>query len=437
MQPDLLDTKPKGYEFDLSNTKDVELKGVQTWEREKAGPFTIGEAIKIANEKFSSVMNTAGDGSNVIQYTTNGANDIGLSIPIFRLFVQYAVSVLAKNNNKEEGQKKADDLMNQVIATMDKGSTRALGLEASTKPTQSVPTVSSHAEQPTPVSDSETPKFGFLEYDSNSCYIDSLLMSIMHVPDNAIWEIIRNSTIKDEITEEQKGIAKKIKGQLELIYNFIQKPSQQQHDKDLVRTLRNQLGQWDPQYNIRQMDPDELLTTLGGMLVFKQNTNIFIPYEGSESTSFFGDNFTKMSPHGINEIDGLTKDFDDKGHRTNSGIWFAKRIISSTGFIVRVDRKSSKSSSDSGSYDTKDDTQIDIEEDVKDATGNEFKLSSIIIHDGGGASGHYTCYFKNKGKWYLFNDNATTFKQQTDDFFTNEHIRQNVTQLVYLPPNKM
>jgi hypothetical protein len=266
-------------------------------------------------------------------------------------------------------------------------------------------------------------------------------MSIMHVPDNAIWEIIRKSTINHEITEEKKGIAEQIKGQLELIYNFIQKPSQQQHDKDLVRTLRNQLGQWDLQYNNRQMDPDELLTTLGGMLVFEQNTNIAIPYEGSESTSFFGDNFTKMSPHGIKEILDFTPEqleaFDDEGHRTNSGVWFAKRIISSTGFIVRVDRKSRKSSSDSGSYDTKDNTQIDIEEDVKDATGNEFKLSSIIIHDGGGASGHYTCYFKNKGKWYLFNDNATTFKQQTDVFFTNEHIRQHVTQLVYLPPNKM
>lgn len=94
-----------------------------------------------------------------------------------------------------------------------------------------------------------------------------------------------------------------------------------------------------------------------------------------------------------------------------------------------------------GPYYLNEDKLLPPNKNIKDKTPHNIidsygplELYSIVVHSGGAEGGHYTCYFKNTGTWYLFNDIGHSIEKVSDPT-KDQKVLSNWNFLVYFNPN--
>ena len=110
MDADIDLTVPNTYELDVKKDGDI-YKSHQVWKKTKTD-LTIGNAVSTANEIYGELANVGE------KYNTGLGNVNPISEEIFRIFVQYAISLLGRRDQTNTNVKDPDALIANVIETM-------------------------------------------------------------------------------------------------------------------------------------------------------------------------------------------------------------------------------------------------------------------------------------------------------------------------------
>jgi hypothetical protein len=274
----------------------------------------------------------------------------------------------------------------------------------------------------------------FLRYDgSNSCYIDSTLVSLFNT--NPKW--VRN--IIGQITKHKDKQLKKvvidIQSELKGIYRrmYADDPEGQSAFtcKALRRLFRAFENEYERVYNAKgesmdwvrsQQEPTDIMNLL--MRVFDIHEDIHIQVNDYPRMAFFNAPYVpasdlKANEHGV----VLFKDYFPVYNDATRTTYRSAKVV-----CFNVERNF---------LNEKVNTIFKFPSKVYMADGHtELELRSIIIHHGRDTrSGHYTCMLKmGSSKWYHYDDMSSTiligsFKEMLS--WKNEFVLRNCTNLFY------
>lgn len=278
--------------------------------------------------------------------------------------------------------------------------------ESSAKQSVSSAEESSAAETPADI------KLGTLTWHSNSCYIDSLLVALAHVP-NPIVDILLESlprySGKNKLTLEKHALA--IKAEMKAIVKNIQSG-----EKNACSNLRSLFMKFDKQYMKQidenqeeidwikdQQEPLDVLRLLDRALTLKNNTKVRISDNEPQEVSFFSPTITVVDDTDDIYVKDQIPLYQDK-IVNDKGVERKVRTeyLESTGMFIVVNRFYSEYNVKAGEYINKKKKfgAVIPTESVKG-----LKLVSIVVHHGTSIEhGHYTCYVKHDEDWYHFDD---------------------------------
>jgi len=277
-----------------------------------------------------------------------------------------------------------------------------------------------------------------LSYDANSCYMDSLLMSLFFNKNKFIdqeifkdtnvltqrYIVCKNEKNKDISLKEQQNNVKKIQTELKNIRRSIRGKNDIKNCSTL-RTLINNCRGSQSFHKRTEQDAGEFLKYLFGIFnvresmviekhikyiidssVDKEVKNIYKSYPIIDITSTELDELGKKSYNLSSFINKHEKTlFDDKNLVENKySIKIEdERVLESPIIIFNIHR-------------------IDLDKkfikkklypsrilflpglktlSLKTLSLKTLSLKAIVVHDG---EGHYICYFNSKGNWYYYND---------------------------------
>jgi hypothetical protein len=292
----------------------------------------------------------------------------------------------------------------------------------------------------------------FLSWENNSCYIDSLLVSLFINNDSFIRDILLNAKINDYGSSELKILGKNIRDNLKLIYDYINNSnlkenitchnlriSLNKYYKLLKKIKHINLINSSDNWTNTQNDVFELFEFF--KLIFDiKNTTKFIdannPPNYSDFSTLLPIDFLLNTdkPLKINKIYPISKvkytlkdgnEFINKYGKKQKTYYKTTEILKADKLFIKIYRNI-------GSF--KLDTQIIPAKSLK-LKENNFKLylNSIIIHYGSNNGGHYTCIFKCNNKWYEYNDmkNKHIFIGTLSDVYKNPNYSSNIIGLIY------
>ena len=291
---------------------------------------------------------------------------------------------------------------------------------------------------------------GILKWASNSCYLDSFLMSVMHVNNSIIHNII-NAPVRTDLPDKKMiSIAESIKDDLKSIYDHIKTGE----DRMTCKLLRSKFSAFYKLYqkydenaeNInwttKQQEPADVIALLNNAFdltsetLYQEKINTQLNNPVSVLFNDFNiDNDILLSKSSIKLKDYLpifTSKFTN--NISKKELTKKKTYIKSNGLFVNIRRAYHE-----GEYleenitEHKSFTSVIPEESIKLIDGTILHLTSIIIHHGKSISGgHYTCYIKRKNKWYHFDDRHDDIELIGSLDEIEEDAFKNVTSFVYV-----
>ena len=285
----------------------------------------------------------------------------------------------------------------------------------------------------------------FITYDNNSCYIDSLFVSLFNTKNDIIKKIILKSPLKyydkcpklldygSDIRDELLKIYDKISLQkknsqidkctnfrllLQRYYNAYKKYVNEKYDKI--------------EWTKTQNDYADILSFLA--IIFDIPNTLKCKFNDRIELKYFVDLFPLDELLITDKV--YIKDFYPKYEKTfeslnENGVieYFTKKVeYIETPFLFILFNRLLLSE--------KIKTKIIPSLKIK-LTQNKYNLylNSIMIHHGElGAGGHYTCLYECKGIWYEYDDlniNNQTIIGKFDDIIKNEYYIENISGLFY------
>jgi len=283
-----------------------------------------------------------------------------------------------------------------------------------------------------------------LEYDGiNSCYIDSLLVSLFSSDNDIVYELFFKSELIDKKLEDSALL---VKQELLNIYSKIRRNSDSENNykcsnlRKLLQDFKKKYNKVYPNNTIdqnnwqqSQSEPVQTLEFLNIILNFKDTTVMRLSNWGTNNRPT--KNIIKTTPittrkqnnsiiyrlpcekgkknlnisDKLPSIINITKFDKDNMWKPASNTKYKYKVeevelISAKLLFVHIDRLI---------YDRSVGGIIKQETNVKPARKITLKdnsvkyLHSIIMHNGGIDSGHYTCLFRcknNNNKWFLYDD---------------------------------
>jgi hypothetical protein len=315
--------------------------------------------------------------------------------------------------------------------------------------------------------------------ENNSCYLDSLLVSLFHKKNPHIFNILFKSPITNTDNSIIKQKAQEIRNELQEIYlliSGIKHSNRHKYCKNLRKLLNDYKKLYTRAYPNRPLDnndwqrdqsePMQTLQYLNTMFDFPLTTKRIFKRWGTN------DKLTKDSLKSILDTKPMTLEERneifittiDKGDLFEKDKVFIKNLYPSKISISRFDKNNLWQAQPNKFYKTKIEkvsyvdapflflhvdrliidpdtkyvekmhTAVIPDEYVKTKTGR-LELQSIIVHVGAENGGHYICLIKCDNNWYEYDDlsKKTQFVGSLQDVISyNRHMYiRNNTDLVY------
>jgi hypothetical protein len=280
-------------------------------------------------------------------------------------------------------------------------------------------------------------KLGHIKYDgNNSCYLDSILFSIMHTKNKIIDSILKAKIKYPEFNN--------IKTILLNLYTHIQNESssikctniRQLFSKFFKNYRKTHPNIEDINWIDEQQEPADVLMILEYLLDIPFNTKYQESIDKRKNDPvdvLFNDckitNFELLKGNDIYLKDYVPKYIDKFTNNSNKERNIIKIYTKSDGMFININR--GYVDADNGNQ--KKSFTIVIPEETLKIGRKQLSLISIIIHKGRTVhSGHYVCYFKKEDKWFLFDDMKTNFEYIGDFINIEKNIYKNAVSFVYI-----
>ena len=277
-------------------------------------------------------------------------------------------------------------------------------------------------------------KIGLLKNKKDGCYLDSLLIAIMHRKNDILTNILESDLPYDGRLKVAK-IAKQIKTELQNIYNHVQS----NNDSIICSTLRDLFKQFDESYkdkinkNIEeinwiseQQEPLDVIILFER--IFKLSQNIkkrIIATDGDiifdKSTFSVLIDIENDSPIDLHNY--ISKHVENINNKTKTTIY-----ESSKGMIIHIKRGYV-----SNDQKLKKKNKVKYYETLQTENGKTLELISIIVHHGSNVySGHYTCLIKKDNIWYEFDDLKDNMIYIGNFKDISSYVSQNAVDFIYI-----
>lgn len=307
-----------------------------------------------------------------------------------------------------------------------------------------------------------------LEYDGiNSCYLDSLLVSLFSSNDNLIYELFFKNTLVNKRLEE---VVLPIKKELLKIYKIVNNHSDEYYKcsnlRKLLENFKKKYNKLYPNNTIDQnnwlelqSEPVQTLEYLNMILNFSDTTITTLNNWGSNSKPTKKLLATKpiTSRAQNNSIifrincdeNKKTLNISDKIPSLISIAKFDKNNLwkpNNTKYKYKLEEIQINSAKllfvhiDRLVYNSVINNIVKMETIIKPAKKLNLKdnsvkhLHSIILHSGAINHGHYTCLFRCKNKWYLYDDlnKNIKFMGSYTSIIKNTKLMSSCTDLIYI-----
>jgi hypothetical protein len=306
------------------------------------------------------------------------------------------------------------------------------------------------------------PPLAMLKNQSNSCFIDSVLIALMHIKkdNNPILKDILESAnsytnVKNRLTLAKYGNS--IKDELVSIYNKIHADS-----KDpiyICGSIRSLFDKFDKQYTKQinenleeiewltsQQEPADFIRILDRIFnihkntVVQNTTTIEEAVPNSPQKVMFNDIIIEPQKATIDVSDFIpvtTNEFIN--NITHKKTITKRKYLESTGLFVNIMRGYKGTAAGN----TKSTAKVITPETITLGNNKELNLVSIIVHHGRSiGSGHYTCLVKHAtakhatakhdGAWYNFDDLKDNYEYIGKFENISENVFKNQVALIYI-----
>ena len=314
--------------------------------------------------------------------------------------------------------------------------------------------------------------------ENNSCYLDSLLVSLFHKPNPYIYNLIFMSPINHTNHKKIYEKALEIRQELQKIYLIItgiQSSSNYQNCKSLRKMLNEYKDLYNKEFpnnkleNINwqrvQAEPSQTLQYFNIMFNFPVTSEIVTKRWGTNAKltqevykevtakpHISETHLKSIFVHNIynedlqNKASIKIKDFYPNRllltHFSKDNLWKPSKDLAFKTKIekisiqeapilyIHIDRLIKNYYGDVDKLET-----VIVPEAQINLKNNSLKLQSIIVHIGSAIGGHYICLFKCNDKWYEFDDlskHVSLIGSLNDVYKYNDHFYvKNCTDLIY------
>jgi len=302
--------------------------------------------------------------------------------------------------------------------------------------------------------------------ESNSCYLDSLLVALFNDNNEMIQKMFLETKLKDTDAKLIK-IAEEIRQEMISIYDIIQKGNKKFYCKNLRRLFHNYyihkrtITKMEKKDWIKdQLEPLDVLNLLQEMFEIKSKTKYSLKTYGANNKkdkkivrddTITDNNFIsniemeqmkneklmlktiypKYTDNVLFDPTNLWKPTSNVSYKYKITI---KKYLAGDFLFIYVNRKTiNYTTGDNIKLDTKIIPEIKMK--LKDNKFNIY-LRSMIIHHGGAEGGHYTTIYECKGLWYEYDDMKSNTKRLIGTFedvckMNKSYNLKNLTNLVY------
>lgn len=310
----------------------------------------------------------------------------------------------------------------------------------------------------------------FLKNNQNSCYIDSLLISLFNDNINFTKKIFLESPLNDTKHELIK-LAEEIRAELIVVYNLIQdinNTTKNNYCKNLRKMLnyyyRIKYPKRKINWTVEQLEPFDVITLLNDIFNIDLKNKINIKTYGCNDTKkkiilkkiklvndniIIDNNYAPIIPVEklLSGKDLLVKTMYPKSTEDTTfdvyNLWkpnsseFSRKIekityLYSSFLFIHINRNLIEPNDNIIKIRTKVIPSLKIK--TKENKFNLY-LRSLIIHHGEYGQGHYTTVYVCKGKWYEYDDLKTNIKLigNFEDVckYNNSYYLRNCTNLIY------
>jgi superfamily II DNA or RNA helicase len=422
------------YTYSLNNdvfdTEYAQQLGEQSWTGivyiTKKGQFLINKATKdvydydlylSSNKLVKLGQLISSDNKQIIKMTSTNTN-ITTPEPIVKKKLP-SITKLKMKTPKHESPKS--------------NSTKSESPKSDSTKSESSKSESTKSESPKSESPPISIKLGLLQNKDNSCYLDSLLMSIMHCKNDILTNILESGLPYDGRLKMAK-IAKQIKQELQNLYNHIQSGK----NMIICSKIRELFKSFDESYKEKnksheminwdseQQEPLDVILLFSRMFKLSENikkriiaTDGDVIFDTSAITVLIdieNDNIVDLHDYIPKHIEHIKK-------KTKTTIY-----ESCKGMFVHVKRGYV-----SDDHEHKRTNKIKYYETLQTENGNKLELISIIVHHGSNVhGGHYTCLIKHENKWYGFDDLKDKVKYIGDFKNISDHVSENAVDFIYI-----
>lgn len=284
----------------------------------------------------------------------------------------------------------------------------------------------------------------------NSCYIDSFLMAIMHIPNPIIQGIINAESAfsgKGNLTMEKNIIS--IREEFKKIYAKIQ-------DGGIVfvcSTLRNQFAKFEEAYAIKYKKEHKKDPLINIEWQYQQNepydVAILLERALKMPTYLNKREIYKGEPNEIKQVsysDIIIQTFDQDKVRIKDFFPTYKDTFYNQVEKAQVTKITEYSNAQAALITIKREytepqfgeqhkgfAKVECEETITMPDNNQLNLVSIIVHHGSEIhAGHYTCLIKQKNTWFEFDDREPSFTHIGEFVQIPNKVFKNVVGLVYI-----
>lgn len=308
-------------------------------------------------------------------------------------------------------------------------------------------------------------KMGGLSNFRNSCYLDSLLVSILHKDNKYINSIIRSKTHNPpvsgaDVSKDVKALQDSLKDLKKVLKaGTVQRciPTRvilSRLNKHYVAPALQQ------NFLMAQLSPEDVWNLL--MIIFANNhqgmkitKNTYALYDDGSMTEYDINNapYTNVQSEYQNSIILDSSDMDEAmtmfdnlihPHVTMLDDANLFRPTPAEEYNVKIDFREITDAPFLHFYirrgvitafgQVKDTTEVTPDQIITTNSGKKYSLSSIVVHLGGTRGGHYIAYISCKGMWYRYDDLGPSFTRigGYDSVMELDDVRENCTNIFYL-----
>lgn len=301
-----------------------------------------------------------------------------------------------------------------------------------------------------------------LSNESNSCYLDSLLVALFNDNNDMIKKMFLETKLK-ETDDKLIKIAEEIRQELIIIYDIIQNGNQNFFCKNLRKLFHNYYihkKMENKDWKNEQLEPFDVLNLLQEIFAIKSKTKYNIKVYGANNkknkklirNNIITDNnfISNIEMEQMKNKELMLKKiypkYTDNVLFDNNNLWkptsndkykykiTMKKYLAGKFLFIHVNRNIINYTT---GYKNKLNTKIipEIKMKLKDNKFNIY-LRSMIIHHGEAEGGHYTTIYECKGLWYEYDDISNNKKKLLGTFenicnINNSYYLKNLTNLIY------